>query len=137
MKELGHLVLAITLAGSYIFQKPRLLSHLPYYVEEYQQQRWKLLDTKPTKISHQYEHSVMATWELSYSAVGSQLPEACRFLALLVFLNYENINLKLFIPDYPPTSIISQSWSWVILEGEASLQLLEGSFAALEKYSLL
>ena len=125
VKELGYLALAITLAGSYVSHKPRLLSHLPDYLEEYRQQRKRVLDTKPSKVVHRYEHSVMATWEMSYAAVGKQLPEACQLLTLLAFLNYEDIYLGLFIPTSPAAPAISQSWSGVIREGELGLHLLE------------
>jgi hypothetical protein len=52
-------------------------------------------------------------------------------------LNYEDIFLSLFPLDSPRTSTFSQSWSLVIREGEIGVQLLEDSFAALEKYSFL
>jgi hypothetical protein len=38
----------------------------------------------------------MIVWEMSYSLVEKQLPEAGRFLTLLVFLNYEDVFLDLF-----------------------------------------
>jgi tetratricopeptide (TPR) repeat protein len=137
VKELGYLALAITLAGSYVSQKPRLSSHLPYFLEEFHQERKRLLRIKPTKIIHQYQHSMITAWEISYSAVRRQLPAACWFLTLLAFLNYEDIFLGIFYLDPLSILTLSQQWSSAINESEVNIQLLEDSFAVLERYSLL
>ncbi|CEJ93674.1 hypothetical protein VHEMI09249 [[Torrubiella] hemipterigena] len=137
VRELGYLALAITLAGSYVSHKPRLTSHLYEYLDEYRKQRKRVLEMKPTKVVHHYDHSVMATWEMSYAAVGDKLPAACRLLTLLTFLNYEDIYLELFAQRSLAARFVSRSWSWLIQEGEVDLHLLEDSFAMLEKYSLL
>jgi NB-ARC domain len=115
VKELGYLALAITLAGSYISQTPRLSSNLPVFLEDYYRRRQEILSEQPNKLIHQYGESVMTVWEMSYLAVENQLPEAGRFLTLLAFLNYEDIFLDLFGLDTnaasPPTQ---RSWRSII-----------------------
>ncbi|KFA82002.1 hypothetical protein S40288_08003 [Stachybotrys chartarum IBT 40288] len=136
-KRLGYLALAITLAGSYVSQRPTMASDLSRFILDYDAQRQSLLKHKPRKLIEQYEDSVMTTWEMSYAAVGMQVPEACRFLTLLSFVNYEDIFLELFLPGLPPDSNCSQSWSRVIRDGTVDISLVQDSFAALERYSLL
>jgi hypothetical protein len=59
MKELGCLALAITIAGTYIAQTPRLLSNLSAYLKDYCQQWQELLDKQPDELIHKYSYSVM------------------------------------------------------------------------------
>ncbi|KAH8746822.1 P-loop containing nucleoside triphosphate hydrolase protein [Hyaloscypha sp. PMI_1271] len=139
VKELGYLALAITLAGSYISQTPRLSSNLPAYLKEYHRRRQEVLSEQPNKRIHQYGESVMTVWEMSYAAVENQLPEAGRFLTLLAFLNHEDIFLDLFGLDTngasPP---LQRSWTSVIWnQNKVSIHMIEKCFAVLEKHSLL
>jgi tetratricopeptide (TPR) repeat protein len=139
VKELGYLALAISLAGRYVSQTPRISSNLPAYLEEFRQRRKQLLSEQPNKLIYQYGDSVMTAWETSYSAVESELPEASRLLTLLAFLNYEDIFPGLFGLDAPTTSAFSQQlWTFVIREdGDVKREMVEKCFATLEKYSLL
>jgi tetratricopeptide (TPR) repeat protein len=139
VKELGCLALAITIAGTYVSQTPRLSSNLPAYLEEYHQRRKDLLDEQPDELIHRYDHSVMTVWETSYSSVYDQLPEACRVLTLLAFINYEDIFLDLFgLESYTSAVPIGESWTSVIsAQGNVNIHDFEKCFAILERYSLL
>lgn len=97
--ELGNLALAITLAGSYISQTPRLSSDIRQYLPEYRQRQKQLLGRKAEKYIHQYGESVLSTWETSFSAVAKQSLLASRLLSLLAFLNFDDIFLELFDHD--------------------------------------
>ena len=95
VKELGYLALAIILAGSYVSMTPRLKSDVKRYLPEYKRRRKELLQRRPKRHVHQYEESVLSTWETSLEAITNQDPTAARLLSLLVFVNFEDINLLL------------------------------------------
>jgi hypothetical protein len=139
VKELGYLALAITIAGTYVSQTPRLSSHLPAYLEEYYRRRQELLAEQPDDLIHEYGHSVMTVWETSYAAVYDQLPEACRLLILLAFINYEDIFLDLFgLGSHANSTQEQASWASVISnESTFTINSFEKCFAILERYSLL
>src|ERR1700754_1500985 len=63
--ELGYLALAVTLAGSYVAVTPRLSGNIKQCLPEYRRQRKELLSLKPERLVHQYEASVLMTWETS------------------------------------------------------------------------
>jgi tetratricopeptide (TPR) repeat protein len=136
--ELGCLALAITIAGTYVSQTPRVSNNLSAYLDEYRRRRQELLSEQPDELVYEYDHSVMTVWETSYSAVYGQLPEACRFLTLLAFLNNEDIFLELFRLESDETSTTEAPWASVIsTEGHVTIHTLEKCFAILQKYSLL
>ncbi|RKK82609.1 hypothetical protein BFJ68_g17525, partial [Fusarium oxysporum] len=94
--ELGYLALAISMAGKYVSQTPRLSSNLSTYLDEFRHRRRDLLSETPNELVAMYHHSVMTVWETSYSAVSEHLPEASRLLTLLSFIHYDDIFLELF-----------------------------------------
>ena len=57
VKELGHLALAITLAGSYVSETPRLSSDIGRYLPEYRERRKELLRPRAKRHIHQYGES--------------------------------------------------------------------------------
>ncbi|KAM0293721.1 hypothetical protein ACHAPM_011521 [Fusarium culmorum] len=73
--ELGYLALAVSMAGKYVFQTPRLSSNLSAYLDEFRHRRKDLLSETPDELVAMYHHSVMTVWETSYSVVSQQLPE--------------------------------------------------------------
>lgn len=103
--EMGHLALAISIAGKFVSQNPRLRSNLSEYLKDFRRRRHNLLSEKPEELIERYNHSVMTVWETSYSAVNEQLPEACRLLTLLSFIHYEDIFVELFGLDSDSNSI--------------------------------
>ncbi|KAL6412508.1 hypothetical protein AUP68_03711 [Ilyonectria robusta] len=103
--EMGHLALAINIAGRFVSQNPRLRSNLSEYLKDFRRRRHNLLSEKPEELVERYNHSVMTVWETSYSAVYEQLPEACRLLTLLSFIHNEDIFLELFGLDSDSNSI--------------------------------
>ncbi|KAH6983684.1 hypothetical protein BKA56DRAFT_719313 [Ilyonectria sp. MPI-CAGE-AT-0026] len=130
--EMGHLALAISMAGKYVLQTPRLLSNLSAYLEDFRCRRRNLLSEKPDKLIARYNYSVMTVWETSYSAVCEHLPEAGRLLMLLSFIHYKDIFLELF-------GLGAKIASWTsIFEPQINIDFhhLEECFTLLEKYSL-
>ena len=139
VNELGCLALAITIAGTYVSQTPRLSSHLPSYLKDYRQRRQALLAEQPDELIEKYGYSVMTVWETSYTAVYDQLPEACRVLTLLAFINYEDIFFDLFgFESHTSSTQLQPLWSSVIgTQSTITVNTFEKCFAILERYSLL
>lgn len=137
VEELGYLALAITIAGVYVSQTPRLASDFSRFLKEYRQQQKRLLSRKPNQLNHHYDKSVMTTWEMTYLAIQNELPAACRILLLLSFLHHEDIFLGLFVPDTSVSLECSSSWSFVIKDCIVDLSLVEDYLAILERYSLV
>jgi tetratricopeptide (TPR) repeat protein len=145
VEELGHLALAITLAGSYVSATPRMLSDIRQYLPEYRQRRKILLSEKPKKLIHQYGESVLTTWETSMTAVASQSQEASQFLILLAFLHFDDIFLDLF--GEPVNDEVDRQYDTGnrghILQRITSSQepfdihMVEAAFRTLQSYSLL
>jgi tetratricopeptide (TPR) repeat protein len=149
VKELGHLALAVTLAGSYVATRPRLSSDLRQYLPEYRERRKQLLDLKATKYVHRYSESVLSTWETSFAAVARQSPVASRLLSLLAFFNFDDIFFDPFISRTNPNNnadvqpddwvnLNNQRWR-VFVSPEASLDQyeVESAFAVLQTFSLV
>ena len=70
VRELGCLVLAVNIVGTYVSRTPRLLSDVRGYLPEYGQCRQELLSRKPEKPVYQYGQSVLMIWEMSFRAVN-------------------------------------------------------------------
>ncbi|KAB5569898.1 hypothetical protein GE09DRAFT_1217350 [Coniochaeta sp. 2T2.1] len=136
VEELGRLALAVTIAASYVADTPRLKQNLTQYLEEFRRRRRQLLDRLPDGLADRYDHSVMTVWETSYAAVHDRLPEACRLLTLLAFVNYEDIFLELF-GLRPDAGGEGGRWMSVVSDQAMDLQRVEECFAVLERYSLV
>jgi tetratricopeptide (TPR) repeat protein len=137
VNELGHLALAVSMAGKYVSQTPRLSSNLSAYLDEFRNRRRDLLSETPDRLIARYHHSVMTVWETSYSAVSEQLPEAGRLLTLLCFIHYDDIFLELFGLDIDSGSTAVAPWTSVLgCQTRVDLHQLEKCFRVLESYSL-
>ena len=80
------LPLAIEQAGAYIAAR-----RLPFskYLDEYET-HWKLIFGKKRKATvGDYPHSVLVTWETSFSLIESLNPHAASFLLACSFLGHE------------------------------------------------
>ncbi|KAH7129102.1 hypothetical protein EDB81DRAFT_808724 [Dactylonectria macrodidyma] len=132
VNELGNLALAVSMAGKYVSQTPRISSNLPAYLEDFRRRRHQLLSEKPEELTAGYNHSVMTVWETSYSAVAEQLPRACEFLAMLSFVHYEDISPDLFIVALSSTSGATEPVWYCDFE----IYETENYFSILERYSL-
>jgi tetratricopeptide (TPR) repeat protein len=135
--ELGHLALAVSMAGKYVSQTPRLSSNLSAYLDEFRSRRRDLLSETPDKLVARYDHSVMTVWETSYDAVFKHLPEASRLLTLLSFIHYDDIFLDMFGLDIDTGSTAVAPWMSVLgYQMGVDLHQLEECFRILENYSL-
>lgn len=104
VKELGYLALVVTLAGSYVHEDPEMSMNLSLYLVEFEQRRAQFLDQKPHRIVHQYERSVLSTWEISFSRIARIHPMAAKLLNILGCLHFDDLFLELFV-NKPPSPI--------------------------------
>ena len=153
VKELGHLVLAITLAGLYVSETSHLSSNIRRYLLEYRERRKELLRRRAKRHIHQYGESVLSTWEASFEAIENQNPGAARLLSLLAFVNFEDIFLGLFDGDgagvlasapshvaepLEATTSSNKMWqSFLFSEQQWTVYELESAFETLQSYSLI
>ena len=145
VKELGHLALAITLAGSYVSVTPRLSSDIRRYLPEYRQRRKELLRQRPQQHIHRYGESVLSTWEASFDTIAHQYPAASRLLSVLVFMNFDDIFISLFdrnaihiTEPLEALSLSAQTWRlYIFPETDGNLYELESAFQTLQTYSLV
>ncbi|RKK81716.1 hypothetical protein BFJ68_g17605 [Fusarium oxysporum] len=143
--ELGHLALAITLAGTYVQNTPRLPLDLTQYLPEYRQRRCELLGQRPHPLVHQYGESVLTTWETSFRAVARQSSGASRFLTLLSFLSFDDIYLDLFDPRVTKGAVrpsdsqeLGVTLQQLISPGtELNFYTIENYFRVLQSFSLV
>ena len=153
VKELGHLTLAITLAGSYVSITPRLSSDIRRYLPKYRERRKELLRRRAKRHIHQYGESVLSTWEASFEAIENHNLAAARLLSLLAFVNFEDIFLGLFDGDNTgvlastpspvaepseATTSSNKTWqSFLFSEQQWTVYELESAFETLQSYSLI
>ncbi|OAP55685.1 hypothetical protein AYL99_09837 [Fonsecaea erecta] len=141
VEELGCLALAVSLAGTYVRETPRLRSNVGAYLVEYRQRRRELLQRKPTKLVHQYSESVLTTWETSFRAVQEQYSAAAHLLTMLAFLSNDDIYLDLFgLEPHDPGHQDPHARIWRNLffpKMQLDLYVVEESFRILDRYSLV
>ncbi|KAJ6195117.1 P-loop containing nucleoside triphosphate hydrolase protein [Bipolaris maydis] len=143
VKKLGCLALAVTLAATYVGLTPRLRSNIKAYLPEYQQRRQELLQHKPESLVHQYNKSVLTTWETSYAAVSNQCIEASILMTILSFLSSDEIYVELFCPE-TENGVLEQigetgvSWKRLVSPKQPVTKYkIEDWFKELERYSLI
>ncbi len=90
VEELGYLPLAIDQAGCYISAKNETL---PQYLRLYKDHRMELLKYKPKRSLMSHEHTVLTTWEISYTYIEKHSPIAARLLNLFAFFDNAHIPL--------------------------------------------
>jgi tetratricopeptide (TPR) repeat protein len=145
VKELGCFALAVTLAGTYVLQTPRLLRDIKQYLPEYRDRWRKLLSQKPKELINQYSESILTTWETSFQAVGRQCAGACRLLTLLAFFDFNDIFVGLFVPDvepgkgeWPGQFRAGSSWRLALAPSDVlDMYWIEECFGVLQTYSLV
>jgi len=90
VQELGYLPLAIDQAGCYISTENITY---PQYLRLYNDRRKKVLEYKPKRSLLSHEHTVLTTWEISYTYIEKRSPIAVRLLNLFSFFDNTHISL--------------------------------------------
>ncbi|OQV11375.1 Tetratricopeptide repeat-containing protein, partial [Cladophialophora immunda] len=148
VEELGCLALAVSLAGAYVRETPRLRSNVGEYLVEYRQRRRDILQRKPTRLVDQYSESVLTTWETSFRAVQEQSSAAAQLLTMLAFLSDDDIYLDLFPLDRKAIGVTcrdpghqdphARTWRRRFFPAmQLDLYVVEESFRMLDRYSLV
>lgn len=84
VKKLDFFPLAIEQAGAYISVRPLSLKE---YIKIYENNAKDLLNRKPPLVAWSYRNdSVFTTWEVSFTAVQEEDPQAAELLLLCGFL---------------------------------------------------
>ena len=93
VEKLGRMPLAIDHAGVFIHELRIPLSrYLSYYDTAFQ----KVQNKKPRLGWNYGERTAATTWEISFAALESENPMACKILLMCSFLNHEDIWDELF-----------------------------------------
>ena len=140
VKEFGYLALAVTLAGTYVGQTPRLQSDIKAYLPEYQLRRRELLSQTLERLIHQYSESVLTTWETSYQAIIDHYPEASTLMTMLSFLSFDDIFLQLFSTGSTDSidDAATANWISILFPGQVvDIHKMEDCFKILRKYSFV
>lgn len=134
MKELRHLALAITLAGSYVRATPRLQADITDYLPQFRARRKELLAQQPKWLVHQYGESVLTTWETTFQVVEGQSQKAARVLSLN-FLNEDDI-----FPDFSILDTTGDDFVWttsVFQDAKVNRYDIEEVFRILQGFLLM
>lgn len=92
--KLGSFPLAIDQAGAYIQRlKIPLSNYLPLYDQNFQ---FVMNKKPPSALWHYRQDTVFTTWEVSYTAIAEQCPEANEILTVSSFFSNQNIPEILF-----------------------------------------
>lgn len=139
VEELGYLALAIALAGAYVAAIPHI--DVKDFLPRYHKERNKILGKEPNLNTHNYNKSVLTTWEMTHRAISAECPTAANMLCLLAFLNNEDIFLDLLCCDVDRLSGRPKEWgrSWksIISPEEPLEHALDRIFEILARYSLV
>lgn len=139
VEELGHLALAVTLAGAWVVATPH--KSVKDYLPDYLARRSAFLRRKADSNAHNYEKSVFATWEMSYEAISEQCPAAANMLSFLAFIDNNDILLRLLNPAADAHTIVSTAsdlnWQQTISPEIPLEDVVDGVFETLAKYSLV
>lgn len=134
--ELGCLALTITLAGSYVAATDHI--GVQDFLSRYRVRRSEVLKRKATRNAHNYQESVLTTWEMTYAAISTKCPAAVEMLSLLAFLSNNDILLQMFGPSASVRNTASSTeWRGVVSPDVPLEEVVDEVFETLAKYSLV
>jgi hypothetical protein len=115
VRELGHLALAIDLAGHYISQNDQVKDNLTLFLEFYHQNadKMSIFAKHGTGIEGQYRRTVATVWETSYTALKKINLDSAELLLFFSYLNPASIEERLFSEASMAQSSLLGSWSAV------------------------
>lgn len=98
VQDLGYLPLAITQSGSYIRKSSRSLSS---YLKILERRQYEMLQYEPSLVDYD-GRSVLATWEINFQYLESEMPTASNLLSLFCFMEPGNITESLLSRAFSP-----------------------------------
>ncbi|KAF8594220.1 TPR-like protein, partial [Ceratobasidium sp. AG-I] len=114
--ELGYFALAIVQSGAYM--RTRQCGVTEYY-RIFQTARARLLRERPSIQADNYQHSVIATWEISYRQL---LPRVAQLLHIMSFLHHEGISEAFF--EAASTRTVSYTIDIPLTESQAATKTI-------------
>ncbi|KAK5202314.1 hypothetical protein LTR41_011941 [Exophiala xenobiotica] len=92
-ERLAGLPLALATAGAYLRHSTLTFER---YLEEYER-RWNIDPRRPLQLQEYQNRTLYTTWDISYSRLGSNDPDAARFLKLLAYFDTQSLWYGLFL----------------------------------------
>ncbi|KAJ5732695.1 hypothetical protein N7493_004176 [Penicillium malachiteum] len=91
-EQLAGLPLALATAGTYLYHSKFTFER---YLHEYKR-RWNINPRSPVKLNEYEERTLYTTWDISYSRLENQDPEAAKMLKLLAYFDNQTLWYELF-----------------------------------------
>ncbi|EAW19385.1 TPR repeat protein [Aspergillus fischeri NRRL 181] len=91
-ERLAGLPLALATAGTYL---QRSTFTFERYLKEYEK-RWNINPRRPLQLKEYQERTLYTTWDLSYSALEKEDPDAAKILKLLAYFDNQRLWYELF-----------------------------------------
>jgi hypothetical protein len=145
VEHLGHLALAVKLAGAYVASNPHTKARLGEYLRQLRVDESGFLDQRPQRHVDRYEQSIRRSWELSCEAIAAKCPAALNLLSFLAFMNPVRINPGKFERNdsgggrrvQPPPKSVDLRWHTAISERQPWDEVIRVAFSTLLDYSLI
>jgi hypothetical protein len=136
VEELGCLALAVTLAGAYVAATDHI--GIGDFLPKYRDRRIEFLKRKATRNAHNYQESVLKTWEMTYTAISKQCPAAAEMLSFLAFLSNNDILLQILSSSSSVKDTASDpGWQRIVSPDIPLEEVVDEVFETLAKYSLV
>jgi tetratricopeptide (TPR) repeat protein len=134
--ELGCLALAVALAGAYVAATDHI--GVKEFLSKYRDRRIEVLKRKATRNAHNYQESVLTTWEMTHTAILTQCPAAAGMLSFLAFLSNNDILLQILGSSSLAGSTDSApEWQRIFSPDIPLEEVVDEVFETLAKYSLI
>ncbi|KAJ5344404.1 TPR repeat protein [Penicillium brevicompactum] len=91
-ERLAGLPLALATAGTFLHRSKFTFER---YLHEYER-RWNINPRSPVKLNEYEERTLYTTWDISYSRLENQYPEAAKMLKLLAYFDNQTLWYELF-----------------------------------------
>lgn len=118
---LGHLPLAVDLAGAYIAQNDYVRENLTRYMDYISDQSYALLGTDSPHIRNKYLLHIATVWETSFTAIQKSHPLSAHILLILAHFNPASIEDRLFSEG----SLRLEEWKHIASPGKFLLLFFE------------
>jgi hypothetical protein len=147
VERLGHLALAVKLAGAYVASNPHMKVRLREYLQQLRVNESGFLNQQPQRHVDRYEQSIRRSWELSCEAIAAKCPAALNLLSFLAFVRPVRIRPEEFersessggrrvdLPPAPDSADLR--WHTAISERQPWDEVIRLAFSTLSDYSLI
>jgi len=127
VERLGGLPLALATAGAFLQQSTFSFER---YLLEYEK-RWNIDPRRPLQLQEYQDRTLYTTWDLSYTRLESNDPDAGRLLRLLAYFDNQNLWYELF---YAGISGDPPAWLHEVVADDVNF---DGAMGTLTKHCFL